>query len=80
MLRSHSDAIHHFKNTEEGVNEQMTLFKEKQKIVEAFIKRVNPYEKHEPLSIDLRGYAKYLKEHNIDGKKPNDIVEMFKIQ
>lgn len=61
------------------MQEQMTLFREKQQMVETFIKRVNPYEKPEPLNIDLRGYTRYLEEHNIDGKKPNNIAEMFKI-
>lgn len=59
------------------MNEPITLFKEKQ--VEEFINRVNPYEKPEPLNIDLRSYPKYLKEQNIDGKKPNNIAEMFRI-
>ena len=46
---------------------QMRLFKEKQAFVDKFISHVNPYKKVEPLMFDLRGYAKYLKEHGIAG-------------
>lgn len=53
-------------------------YKEKLAIVEEFISRVNPYQKPEPLRFNLRGYAKYLKEHNISGKNVNeDIIKRF---
>ena len=38
---------------------------EKQKIIDDFIKRVDPYKKPEPLNFDLRGYSAYIKEHNL---------------
>ena len=47
-------------------------------IYDTFISRINPYQKPEPLRFDLRGYAKYLKEHNISGKNVDEnIVKMF---
>lgn len=57
---------------------QMKSYKEKMAIVDEFISRVNPYQKPESLRFDLRGYAKYLKDHNISGKNVSeDIVKMF---
>lgn len=53
---------------------QMSVFKQKQKIVDEFIERVNPYEIPKPLNFDIRGYAKYLKENNISGKKVSDSI------
>jgi uncharacterized protein involved in tolerance to divalent cations len=53
-------------------------YKEKLAIVDEFISRVNPYQKPELLRFNLRGYAKYIKEHNISGKNVNeDIVKRF---
>ena len=43
----------------------------KQKVVDKYMQDYNPYEKHEPLQFDLRGYAQYVKEHNL---KPEDIT------
>ena len=43
----------------------------KQKVVDEYMQDYNPYEKHEPLQFDLRGYAQYVKEHNL---KPEDIT------
>lgn len=52
--------------------------KYKRQIVVDYIKRVNPYEKSQPISFDLRGYAKYLEEHNISGKNvPLNVMKMF---
>lgn len=46
--------------------------------VEDYIKRTNLYEKSHPISFDLRGYAKYLEDHNISGKNiPSDVMAMF---
>lgn len=42
--------------------------KSKDQIVDEFIKRVNPYESHQPIAFDLRGYAAYMEEHNLQGK------------
>ncbi len=41
--------------------------KSKSQIVEEYIKRVNPYEKPQPISFDLRGYAAYMKENGLKG-------------
>lgn len=57
------------------MNGQTISFKEKQAIADAFIERVNPYEKPEPLKFDLRGYSEYLKEHGITGKEVSPIVQ-----
>ena len=37
----------------------------KKQIVEDFMKRVNPYEKPQPIAFDLRGYAKYVSDKKI---------------
>ena len=50
-----------------------------QKIVDDFIDRVDPYMDLEPLKFDLRGYAAYLKEHNLDGRDvPEAVIERFR--
>ena len=47
----------------------------RQKVVDEYMQDYNPYEKHELLQFDLRGYAQYVKEHNL---KPEDItLEIF---
>lgn len=45
--------------------------KSKSKIVENYIKRVNPYEAPLPIAFDLRGYAAYINENKL---KPEDIT------
>ncbi|MBQ6025648.1 MAG: hypothetical protein IJL20_08600 [Lachnospiraceae bacterium] len=60
------------------MNGQTKSYKDKLAIVDEFISRINPYQKPEPLRFDLRGYAKYLKEHNLSGKNVDEnIVKMF---
>lgn len=51
---------------------QTTRYEEQNKIVEEFIQHVNPYEKQEPLRIDLRSYARYIQENNI---QPDQVTE-----
>ncbi len=41
--------------------------KSKGQIVEEYIKRVNPYEKPQPIAYDLRGYAAFLKANGLNG-------------
>lgn len=61
------------------MNGQTKLFNERQKIMEEFILASKPYEKTPKLQFDLRGYSKYLKEHNIAGNTvPKEVVEFFK--
>ena len=43
----------------------------RQKVVDEYIQGYKTYEKHEPLQVDLRGYAQYVKERNL---KPEDIT------
>ena len=60
---------------------QMKSYSSKQKMVDDFIDRIKPYEKHENLKFDMRSYAKYLKEHKISGKNvPQDVVSKFMIK
>ena len=60
------------------MNGQMTSFSEKQKLVDEFNIRIRPYEEHENLHFDLRGYAKYLKEHGLSGKEVSEeIIKKF---
>lgn len=57
---------------------QMKSFREKQIIVDEFIARTKPYEQPQPLRFDLRGYAKYLKDHGMEGKEvPDAVVQKF---
>ncbi len=45
-----------------------------------FIRQVNPYKKIEPLKFDLREYAQYAKEHNLNGlHMPEKIMKNFKL-
>ncbi len=62
------------------MNGQTTLFNEKQKIADDFIERINPYGDYENLDFDMRGYSKYVKEHNIPGNNiPEEVMNMFKL-
>ncbi len=62
------------------MNGQMKSFKEKQQIADEFINRTKPYAPQGTLKFDLRGYAKYIKEHNISGKSvPEDVVKRFQL-
>ncbi len=45
--------------------------KSKSQVVEEYIKRVNIYEKPQPISFDLRGYATYIEENEL---KASDIT------
>lgn len=38
-----------------------------QAVVDAFLLKYDPYAKQEPLRFDLRGYAAYVKKHNLTG-------------
>jgi hypothetical protein len=60
---------------------QTMSFEKKQRMVQSFIEAVNPYEKKPSLKFDLRGYSKYLSEHNIPGNDvPLSVVKMFSKQ
>lgn len=52
-------------------------FDEKQKIVEEYIQKVNPYKDLEPLNFDLRGYAEYVKEHNVSSEEAKEVCKLF---
>jgi hypothetical protein len=59
---------------------QTKSFKEKQQKVARFIEEYDPYKPLVPLRFDLRGYTKYVKEHNISGTDVSEgIFEKFKL-
>ena len=62
-------------NKEMKKTKKTTTVDEKQKIVDDFIKRVNPYKKPQPIAFDLRGYAAYIEEH---GEATPEIIESFR--
>ena len=62
-------------NKEMKKTKKTTIVDEKQKIVDDFIKRVNPYKKPETIAFDLRGYAAYIEEH---GEATPEIMESFR--
>ena len=62
-------------NKEMKKTKKTTTVDEKQKIVDDFIKRVNPYKKPQPIAFDLRGYAAYIEEH---GEATPEIMESFR--
>lgn len=49
------------------MNGQMKSFK--QKIVDDFIRKVNPYEKPKPIAFDLRGYSKFISDNNLSASE-----------
>ena len=52
--------------------------KDKMETVDDFVRRVNPYEEQPKLNFDLRGYSKYIEEHNIPGDDvPEEVIAMF---
>ena len=64
-----------------GENADTNILKERKKAIDEYLKRVNVYQKREPLNFDLRGYTAYLEEHGIDGKNvPEEVVEKFRIK
>ena len=48
------------------------MSEDKNKIIEDYIKRCNPYERNPLVGFDLRAYAAYVKENNL---KASDITE-----
>ena len=60
------------------MNEQTKSFKEKNDMVQEYIKKANPYKPLEPLKFDLRAYAAYLKENSLSGKDvPESVLQQF---
>ncbi len=52
--------------------------KSKSRIVEEYLKKVNPYEPHQPIPFDLRGYASYIKANGLKGTDiTTEIMEKF---
>lgn len=59
---------------------QMILDREKQTMIDEFIKNNNPYSPLEPLNFDLRSYEQYIKNNNIsDQKQCDSLAELFTI-
>lgn len=62
------------------MNGPMKTFKEKQNVVEQYVKAVNPYKKQENLHFDLRKYAKFIEENNISASDVTDeMLNMFRL-
>ena len=60
------------------MNGQTTLFNEKQKMVDDYVKKVDLYGDYKPFKFDLRGYARYIEEHSIPRNNvPKEIMDMF---
>lgn len=60
------------------MNGQMKSFKERQKIVDDFITRINPYEVHTHMRFDFHGYAKYVKENGLTNETiTQSVMEQF---
>ena len=56
----------------------MSEFIEKQKQMEEYIEKNNPYRELEPLHFDLRGYGKYIEDNHIDKNNiPDEVVQKF---
>lgn len=57
---------------------QTMSIKEKDRIIEEFINRENPYRPHESWDFDVRGFIRYIEEHNIPSDQIDEsIVAMF---
>lgn len=54
------------------MNGQMNV--SKKSVMENFIKTNTPYKKNEPLHFDLRAYASYVKENNLEAHQITDAV------
>ena len=60
------------------MNGQKLSYNEKQKKMDEYIVRMNPYKKLVPLKFNLRAYASYVEDNNINPKDITmDIVQMF---
>lgn len=46
----------------------------KNSLMDELIKKNNPYKKNEPLQFDLRAYAAYVKENNLDAFQITEAV------
>ena len=57
---------------------QRISFKEQQKLIDEYTSRNDIYATHKPFNFDLRGFAEYVKTHNIPHMDiPSEIVAMF---
>lgn len=54
------------------MNGQTNVYKKT--VIENFIKTNPPCKKNEPLRFDLRAYASYVKENNLDASQITDVV------
>ncbi len=60
------------------MNGQMESYEKKQRMVDEYLQRVDIYAPLKPMEFDLRGYADYLSEHNIDPKNvPEEVAKLF---
>ena len=60
------------------MNGQTKSFEERKKIVDDFITRINPYEKHTLMRFDFHGYANYVKKKGLTNETITEsIMEQF---
>ena len=58
---------------------QTKSFEEKQRMIDEYILKNDPYRKLSPLKFNMRQYAKYVKENNLKPENiSNAIMSMFK--
>ena len=60
------------------MNGQMLSCEERKKKIDEYIARNDPYRPLTPLKFDLRGYAAYIKEHQLKAQDiTEDILRLF---
>lgn len=60
------------------MNGRTKSFKERQKIADDFITRINQYEMHTPMRFDFHGYANYVKENGLTNETITEsVMEQF---
>jgi len=60
------------------MNGQMLSCKEKEKLIEEYIEKINPYQPLVPLKFDLRKYSAYVSENNLKEQNiTEDILKKF---
>ena len=69
---------HHSDEGREASEMNAQTKKFKNLIVDEYLRRVNPYEKPQPIAFDLRGYAAYIKANGLEGTDITpDIMNRF---
>ena len=74
-----SDTTPHYSDEGREASEMNAQTKKsKKQEAEEYLRRVNPYEKPQPVAFDLRGYAAYIKANGLEGTDITpDIMNRF---